>query len=143
MPANVFLHHVLDEWCVKDVQPRMKGRCFLTRFADDFIIGCALEADARRVMEVLPKRFARFRLTMHPEKTVLMACKRPPSRNQSAGGTGTCDVLGFTHSWGKTRQAYWGIKRQTIGKRLRRFLKERWTWCRDNRPVPLHEQHWT
>ena len=143
MFANVFLHHVLDEWFVKDVQPRMKGRCFLTRFADDFIIGCALEADARRVREVLPKRFARFRLTMHPEKTVLIAFKRPPSRDPSAGGTGTFDFLGFTHSWGKTRQGYWAIKRKTIGKRLRRFMKESWTWCREHRHAPLHEQYRT
>jgi hypothetical protein len=34
MVSNVFLHRVLDAWFVKDVQPRMKGRCFLTRFAD-------------------------------------------------------------------------------------------------------------
>jgi RNA-directed DNA polymerase len=34
MVSNVFLHRVLDEWFVKDVQPRMQGRCFLTRFAD-------------------------------------------------------------------------------------------------------------
>jgi group II intron reverse transcriptase/maturase len=32
--ANVFLHHVLDAWCERDVRPRMKGRCFLIRFAD-------------------------------------------------------------------------------------------------------------
>ena len=143
MLANVFLHRVLDEWFVKDVQPRMQGRCFLTRFADDCIIGCALEADARRVMEVLPKRFARFRLTIHPEKTVLIAFKRPPSRDQSAGGTGTFDFLGFTHYWGKTRPGYWVIKRKTIGKRLRRFMQESWTWCRDNRHAPLHEQRRT
>ncbi len=143
MLANVFLHHVLDEWFVKDVQPRMQGQCFLTRFADDFIIGCALEADARRVREVLPKRFARFRLTMHPEKTVLIAFKRPPSRDQSAGGTGTFDFLGFTHYWAKARQGYWVIKRKTIGKRLRRFMKESWTWCREHRHAPLHEQHRT
>ena len=36
------------------------------------IIGCEREADARRMMDVLPKRFTRFRLTMHPEKTALM-----------------------------------------------------------------------
>ena len=97
MLANVFLHHVLDEWCVKDVHPRMQGHCFLTRFADDFIIGCEREADARRIMDVLPKRFIRFRLTIHPEKTALIAFKRPPSRDPSAGGTGTVDFLGFTH----------------------------------------------
>jgi RNA-directed DNA polymerase len=143
MFANVFLHHVLDEWFVKDVHPRMQGRCFLTRFADDFLIGCAYEADARRIMDVLPKRFTRFRLTIHPEKTALIAFKRPPSRDQSARGTGTFDFLGFTHYWGKTRQGYWVIKRKTIGKRLRRFMKATLAWCRERRHEPLHEQHRT
>ena len=94
-------------------------------------------------MDVLPKRFTRFRLTIHPEKTALIAFKRPPSRDQSAGGTGTFDFLGFTHYWGKTRQGYWVIKRKTVGKRLRRFMKESWTWCRENRHAPLQEQYRT
>src|SRR5437870_13279910 len=81
MVSNIFLHQVLDAWFVKEVQPRMKGRCFVTRFADDFIIGCELEADARRVMAVLPKRFNRFGLTIHPEKTAVIAFKQPPSRD--------------------------------------------------------------
>jgi RNA-directed DNA polymerase len=143
MVSNVFLHRVVDEGCVKDVQPRMQGRCFLTRFADDCIIGCELEADARRVMAVLPKRFARFRLTMHPDKTALMAFKRPPSREPSARGTGSFDCLGFTHYWAKTRRGYWVIKRKTVGKRLRRFMRAIWTWCRDNRHAPLQEQYQT
>ena len=46
--ANIFLHHVLDEWFEREVRPRMKGRCFLIRFADDFVMGCELETDARR-----------------------------------------------------------------------------------------------
>jgi RNA-directed DNA polymerase len=33
--ANICLHHVLDEWFARDVRPRMQGRCFLLRFADD------------------------------------------------------------------------------------------------------------
>jgi RNA-directed DNA polymerase len=33
--ANVFLHHVLDAWFEREVRPRMQGRCFLIRFADD------------------------------------------------------------------------------------------------------------
>jgi RNA-directed DNA polymerase len=141
--ANVFLHQVLDEWFVKDVQPRMKGRCFVTRFADDFIIGCELEADARRVMAVLPKRFNRFSLTIHPEKTALIAFKRPPSREASAGGAGSFDFLGFTHYWAKTRRGYWVLKRKTVGKRLRRFMQAIWAWCRDNRHAPLQEQYRT
>jgi RNA-directed DNA polymerase len=143
MVSNIFLHQVLDEWFVKDVQPRMKGRCFVIRFADDFIIGCELEADARRVMAVLPKRFKRFSLTIHPEKTGLIEFKRPPSRDKSAGGKGSFDFLGFTHYWAKTRRGYWVIKRKTVRKRLCRFMKEIWPWCRENRHEPLQEQYRT
>jgi retron-type reverse transcriptase len=75
--AHLFLHHVLDEWFERDVPPRMKGRCFLLRFADDFVMGCALAADARKLMAVLPKRFARFGLRIHPTKTALIACRKP------------------------------------------------------------------
>ena len=42
------------------VLPRLKGRGFLVRFADDAVMGFECESDARRVLEVLPKRFARF-----------------------------------------------------------------------------------
>jgi RNA-directed DNA polymerase len=143
MVSNIFLHQVLDAWFVKEVQPRMKGRCFVTRFADDFIIGCELEADARRVMAVLPKRFNRFGLTIHPEKTAVIAFKQPPSRDPSARGTGTFDFLGFTHYWAKTRRGYWVIKRKTVRKRLRRFMRAIWTWCRENRHAPLQEQYRT
>jgi hypothetical protein len=75
----------------------MQGRGFVTRFADDCIIGCAWEADARRGLAVLPKRFNRFGRTMHPEKTAVLAFKTPPSRAPSARGMGTCDLLGLTH----------------------------------------------
>jgi group II intron reverse transcriptase/maturase len=143
MVSNIFLHQVLDEWFVKDVQPRMKGRCFLSRFADDFIMGFELEADARRVMAVLPKRFNRFSLTIHPEKTVLIAFKKPLSRDPSARGKGTFDFLGFTHYWAKTRRGYWVIKRKTVRKRLHRFMKAIWTWCRENRHAPVQEQYRT
>jgi RNA-directed DNA polymerase len=47
---------VLDDWYVKEVEPRMKGKCFIIRYADDFIIGCELKSDARRIMDVLPKK---------------------------------------------------------------------------------------
>ena len=139
--ANVFLHYVLDEWVVTEVQPRLKGRCFLVRFADDFIIGFEAKADAERVMAVLPKRFGRCHLTIHPEKTVLLAFNRPPRREHSAKGQGTFGLLGFTHYWAKTRQGYWVIKRKTIGKRLRRFMKGIWRWGRDNRHAPVTEQY--
>ena len=152
--ANVYLHHVLDEWFVREVQPRMKGKVFLIRFADDFIIGCEREDDARRIMDVLPKRFSRFGLTIHPQKSKLIAFARPSrgtrsqrgrktddQQRQPGRGNGTFDFLGFTHYWARSRRGYWVIKRHTASKRVRRTMKAIWRWCRDNRHRRLSEQH--
>ncbi len=65
--ANITLHYVLDEWFEKEVRPRLKGHAFLIRYADDFVIGVAREDDARRILEVLPKRMSKYGLTIHPE----------------------------------------------------------------------------
>jgi RNA-directed DNA polymerase len=139
--ANVFLHHVLDAWCAREVRPRMKGRCFLLRFADDFVIGCAREADARRIMAVLPKRLARFGFSIHPEKTALMAFRKPETRQGPAHGNGTFDFLGLTHYWTQSRRGFGVIKRRTASKRLRRTKKALWRWCRTNRHAPLTYQY--
>src|SRR5262249_8193552 len=109
--------------------------------ATRLIIGCESKTDAQRVMAVLPKRFGRFHLTIHPEKTALIAFNKPLRREHSARGKGTFDFLGFTHYWAKTSRGYWVIKRKTVGKRLRRFLKGIGTWCRKNRHAPLTEQY--
>ena len=143
MLANIFLHYVLDEWFVQDVQPRLKGKSFLIRFADDFIIGFEHEADARKVLEVLPKRFERFNLTIHPEKTKLVRFTQPSPKEKTEKENGTFDFLGFTHFWAKSLRGYWFIKRKTIGKRLRRFMKAIWEWCRENLHEPVKEQHKT
>ena len=78
--ANVYLHYVLDEWFGQEVKPRLKGRAFLIRYADDFVIGFTDESDARRVLEVLPKRFGSYGLTIHPDKTRLVEFRRPDRR---------------------------------------------------------------
>jgi RNA-directed DNA polymerase len=88
--AKIFLHSVLEEWFEREVRPRMKGRAFLIRFADDFVIGCELEGEARRIMAVLPKRFARFGLRMHPTKTALIAFRKPVVRQPRRFGTIRC-----------------------------------------------------
>lgn len=139
--ANIFLHTVLDEWYVKEIQPRLKGRSFLIRFADDFVIGCELEEDARRIMAVVPKRFGRYQLTIHPQKTVLVDFRSPDWRKKTESSQHTFDFLGFTHYWAKSRKGNWAIKRKTAAKRLRRSMKAIWQWCHDNRHWSLPEQH--
>jgi RNA-directed DNA polymerase len=141
MLSNIFLHHVLDDWFVKDVKPRMKGRCFLIRFADDFIIGFELEEDAQRVMDVLPKRFNRFGLTIHPKKTALIKFRKPGCTEIKANGNGTFDFLGFTHYWAKSHRGYWVIRRKTRRKGVKRFLRSLWLWLKIHRHLPVKEQY--
>ena len=140
--SNIFLHYVLDDWFVKEVMPRMKGKCFIIRWADDFIIGCELESDTARIMDVLPKRFSRYGLTLHPEKTRVIPFRKPTSKVERKG-KGTFDFLGFTFYWAKSLKGYWVIKKKTAGRRLNRFLKMLWKWCRANRHVPMVDQYMT
>jgi RNA-directed DNA polymerase len=140
--ANVYLHYVLDEWFHTVVKPRMRGACFLIRYADDFVIVFSDETDARRVMKVMPKRFARFGLSVHPEKTRLVAFRRPDPSGRSAP-PGTFDLLGFTHYWAKSRKGRWVIQRKTARSRLRRAITTIAAWCRRNRHLPVDEQHRT
>ena len=139
--ANIFLHQVLDEWFEPEVQPRIQGRCFLMRCADDVVMGCESEAAARRIMDVLPQRCARYGLTMHPTQTTVIAFRKPAARQGSADGSGPCDFLGLTHDWTTSRRGFWVSKRRTASKRLCRTKKSLWRWCRINRHAPLQSQY--
>ena len=140
MLSNIFLHHVLDDWFVKAVKPRMAGKCFMIRWADDFIIGCEFKSDARRIMQALSKRFNRFGLALNSEKTKLIPFKRPNS-NEGGKGGGTFDFLGFTLYWAKSRRGQWAIKKKTARKGLSRIMKRLWNWCNYNRHDPIKQQH--
>jgi group II intron reverse transcriptase/maturase len=143
--ANVYLHEVLDAWFARDVKPRLRGRAFLVRYADDFVVVFSCEDDARRVMDVLPKRFAKYGLTLHPTKTRLVEFRRPDRRPPTDGGAGgdrpgTFDLLGFTHYWGLSRKGRWVVKRRTARDRFSRALKRVTTWCKLHRHEPVRQQ---
>jgi group II intron reverse transcriptase/maturase len=140
--ANIYLHTVLDEWFAKDVMPRLRGRAHLVRYADDFVVVFAREDDARRVFEVLPKRFAKFGLSLHPEKTRLVEFRRP-DRNSDRGEPGTFDLLGFTHHWGRSRSGKWLVQRRTAADRFSRALRRVTVWCRIHRHDPVGQQQRT
>jgi hypothetical protein len=93
-------------------------------------------------MNVLPKRFNEYGLALHPEKTAVIDFRRPASKVKGKG-KGTFDFLGFTFYWSKSLRGYWVIKKKTIGKRLSRYMKRLWRWCRANRHEPIKEQYRT
>ena len=119
--SNIFLHEVLDIWFHQMVQPRMKGRSFMVRYADDAVLGFAREDDVRRVLAVLPKRFCKFGLTLHPDKTRLVDFRRP-RRDSKPTPCQSFDMLGFTHYWGKSRKGQWVVKRKTAKGRFSRAV---------------------
>jgi RNA-directed DNA polymerase len=128
--GNVYLHHVLDVWFEREAKPRLKGHACLVRYADDLVIGFELEHDARRVMEALSKRMARFGLRLHPEKTRLLPFSKPPSGQSGGKGPGNFDFLGFTLYWRRTRKA-----------RLRRSQQAIDDFCQSQRHKSVKEQH--
>ena len=142
MLSNIFLHEVLDKWFADVVKPRLNGRAFLIRYADDFVIGFERAEDADKVLAVLPKRFEKFGLQLHPTKTRLVrfSSRNGGEENDKTEEPTSYDFLGFTHYWGKSRKGWPVIKRKTACKRLSRSLKAIGEWVRKYRHRPIREQ---
>ncbi|MFL6259755.1 MAG: group II intron reverse transcriptase/maturase [Thermoanaerobaculia bacterium] len=140
--SNIYLHEVLDTWFEAVVKPRLQGEAFLIRFADDFVLVFQLESDARRVLKVLPERFAKYGLSLHPDKTRLVRFEQPGSKTglgktQPHEGPKSFDFLGFTHFWERSRRGNWMVKRKTASDRITRFLRQLNQWCQGNRHAPI------
>jgi RNA-directed DNA polymerase len=109
-------------------------------------IGVAREDDAKRIMDVLPKRMSKYGLTVHPEKTRLVRFQ--PSQvddseteERDPPEPRTFDFLGFTHYWGRSQRGAWVVKRKTANSRLKRALAALSEWCRKNLHLPIKEQY--
>jgi group II intron reverse transcriptase/maturase len=132
--SNIYLHYVLDQWICQDLAPSMNGTIHLVRFADDFILMMSDARDAPRVMEALPKRFEKYGLTIHPDKTRLVPFF-PHVKHA------TFVFLGFTHYWGKARRGGRTVKRKTARKKRKLILEATNEWCAKNRHKPIAWQH--
>jgi RNA-directed DNA polymerase len=144
--ANIYLHEVFDRWFEDEVRPRLRGFAFVVRYADDIMIAFKSEADARKVMRVLAKRFGRFGLRLHPDKTRLVDFLHPRSSDRGRGAVvvvkpGTFDLLGFTHYWRMSRNRNWVVFQKTSRKRQVRTIRRLHEWCRSNRHRPVAVQH--
>ena len=142
--ANAYLHYVMDAWFYRDVLPRMRGRAYLVRYADDAVMIFELESDARRVMAVLGQRCSKYGLTIHPEKTRLIDFRRPslsPDPLRESRKSSTFDLFGFTHYWSRSRSGQRVVKRKTMSSRMTRSIEAIDSWCRAHRHDGLAVQH--
>lgn len=143
--ANVYLHHVLDKWFEQVVKPRLRGEAHEIGFADDAVICFQYREDAEKVMDVLPKRFARYGLTLHPEKTRLLEfgrCAMGKAKRQGRKPD-TFAFLGLTHICAQSRKGRFTLHVRTMSKRLRRGLNEIAQWCQAHRHEPVDQQQKT
>jgi RNA-directed DNA polymerase len=68
--ANIFLHHVFDEW-MRVNHPNV----LFARYADDIIVHCRTESQAQGMLRAIKMRLARCKLKLHPQKTKIVYCK--------------------------------------------------------------------
>lgn len=110
--ANIYLHHVIDEWFVSIEHTHIKGKAELIRFADDMVFVFQRQSEANRFYKVLPKRLAKGGLEMHEEKSRLIPAGRIAALHASEQGTSlpTFSFLGFTCYWGQARNGFWRLK---------------------------------
>ena len=110
----------------------------IVRYADDVVVGFEHEDDARRFLDAMRARFEEFMLSLHPDKTRLIAFGRFAATNRSRRGLGkpeTFAFLGFTFICGKSRQGRFQLQRKTRGDRMRATLQ-------DIKAELRHRMHW-
>ena len=95
--ANVYMHYVLDIWFQKGVVPKLKGEAYLIRYADDFVILCQYEEEAKEIYKWLIERMRKFNLELAEDKTRIVPFGRFKGTDE------TFDFLGFTFQNGKTQ----------------------------------------
>jgi hypothetical protein len=92
-------------------------------------------------MAVLAKRFERFGLQLHPEKTRIMSFDSPGEGLERAQRARSFDFLGLTHFWARSRKGRWVVKQRTAKDRFSRGLRAIKERCRRMRHHRLREQH--
>ena len=142
--SNVFLHYVLDLWFEKKVKPRMKGQCYMVRYADDFICMVQSVGEAQHIKQLLEERFAQFDLELHPDKTRVMSFGRYERENAERQNrkANTFDFLGFTHYCGKSRKGKFIVNRTTSRAKFQKKCKELNAWLKAVRNMVKTKEWW-
>ena len=135
--ANVYLHELVDKWFIKEVTPRVFGATMF-RFADDVVMVFRTKAAAEKVLAVTHKRFVKYGLSLHPEKTRITRFEHP---KRGPKDPGTFDFLGFTFYWTKGLNKRWCLKKKTRKGKLSSSLRDISEWCRKHRHAKIAWQH--
>jgi RNA-directed DNA polymerase len=134
--ANIVAHYVIDTWLEETVKPLMKGMVKVFRYADDLVICCRYEEDAKRIRSALEKRLAKYKLELNVEKTKMVRFSKSKCRRGIKQGS--FEFLGFRFYLGKSLKGAVLPKLKTSGKRFRSKLNNVKTWAKQIKDkIPL------
>ena len=111
-------------------------------------MGFACEEDARRVLAVLPKRFEKHGLTIHPDKTRLVSFERPDRASKRTPSQERGNAPGHLTCWGSrtsgaVAERELGGETEDVAESIQPGAGSLSQWCRQNRHLPIAEQHHT
>ena len=122
--ANIFMHHAFDDWLRRHF-PHLR----FERYADDAIIHCVSEAQARYVLEAVRKRLKQCGLDLHPLKTKIVYCKDEDRRGKYEHTK--FDFLGYTfqprrarNRWGKYFVSFLPAMSNAAAKTIRATIRD-------------------
>jgi RNA-directed DNA polymerase len=142
MLANIYLHYCLDLWFTRSFVKSCEGRARLIRYADDFVVCCQREAEAKRLRTELDGRLAKFGLEVAVEKTKVLEFGplALPRAKASGEKPQTFDFLGLTHFCSRTRDGRrFRMKRITSRKKFKAKLLAFKEWLKKSRTLPTSE----
>lgn len=87
--ANIFMHHVFDDWMKKHFPEIM-----FERYVDDALVHCRSKRSAKEVLEAIRNRFKECGLELHPDKTKIVYCKDADRKGSHEHES--FDFLGYT-----------------------------------------------
>lgn len=137
--SNIFLHYALDRWFVVSIQPKLSGKAWMFRYADDFVICVEKSEEAEWVLNSIRERFFKCDLELSEKKTRILSFGRNAWRKWRIGGKKpeTFDFLGFTHHLEISRKGGYKVGRTTCRKKLVGALKKMKIWLKSqcNQPI--------
>lgn len=123
--ANIYLHHVIDEWFEIIKLSHLRGRAELIRYADDMVFTFQWYKQAERFFEVLAKRLLKYGLELHLNKSQILPVGSAAAIKAIKNGDRlkTFKFLGFTCYWGKSRNGKYRLKYSSRKDRFSTKLK--------------------
>ena len=117
--ANLFLTYAFDRWMTRE-----HPGCPFERYADDSVVHCATEKQARRLWVEIAKRLKTVGLELHPDKTKVVYCKDTNRRGEAKHTS--FDFLGYTFRGREARgpRGYFSSFAPAIAPTARRALSQ-------------------